>query len=127
MYRTLLLLIASFVFFTGCKKDKPPAGSYWMYIRYSTGQEASGPVTISESSKDKIIIENSELRKDGKNISGTIYSLSFSNGSFTIDGECSHKLFSNNFKIEGTFRKTAYYLGGPHNHFFGTFKIVTEP
>lgn len=98
-----------------------------MFVRYSNGQEASGPVTISESSKDRVIIEGSELRKDGKIIKGTIYGLSFSNGSFTIEGECSHKLFSNNFKIEGTFRKTAHYLGGPHNHFFGTFTIVTEP
>lgn len=123
----LFLFTVSLLLLCGCKKDNPPTGEYWIYIRYSTGLEESGPVTIRESSRDKLVIDNSEFRKEGKIIKGTFYGLPFSPSLFKIEGECSHSLFSNNYSIKGTFEETAYYKMGPHNHFYGTFTIVTEP
>lgn len=120
--RLFFLSILFALIFSGCKKEKPPVGQYWMYLVYNSGYEASGPVEIMESTKDRIVINGSELVKNDKWIKGPMSGSPFSMGTLIIEGKWSHRLFSKNYKIEGEFEEVVQNPNG-HYHDFGTFTI----
>lgn len=128
--KTNILFITSIciiIFATSCSKEKPSVGDYYGTFTYSTpsGIVKTAEIEITESSKNKIVINGSELDKDGKNIEGKIENISFSQFGVDINGEWSHKLFSKNYKIEGTFTED-YYQGGNSYQNSGTFEIKSN-
>lgn len=112
---------------SSCSKEKPDVGDYYGIFTYSSEPEIikTAEIEITESSKNEIVINGSKLIKDGKRIEGRIESLSFSQFGVTINGEWSHKLFSKNYKIEGTFTED-YYQGGNSYQSSGTFTIKSN-
>ena len=129
MKKTIILtsLIGLLVFTVGCTKEKPPTGHYYGTFNYDVPQgiTKTAEIEITESSKDKIVINDSELKKDGKKIEGNIANISFSQFGVYINGEWSHKLFSEDYVIEGTFTET-YYQGGNQYQNSGTFEIKSN-
>lgn len=125
----ILFIISIFliVFGIGCSKEKPSIGNYYGTFTYNTPQGAvkTAEIEITESSKNKIIINGSELTKDGKKIEGKIKNISFSQFGVDIDGEWSHKLFSKEYLIKGTFTEN-YYQGGNQYQNSGTFEIKSN-
>ena len=123
----LTLLIGLMVFTVSCTKEKPPTGHYYGTFNYEVPQGIikTAEIEITESSKDKIIINDSELNKDSKKIEGNIANLSFSQFGIYIKGEWTHKLFSKNYLIKGTFTET-YYQGGNQYQNSGTFEIKSN-
>ncbi|NEN25705.1 hypothetical protein G3O08_19635 [Cryomorpha ignava] len=127
--KTNILFITSIfiiIFATSCNKEKPSNGDYYGTFTYNnpSGIIKTAEIEITESSKNKIVINGSELEKDGKKIEGKIENISFSQFGVDINGEWSHKLFSKNYKIEGTFTED-YYQGGNAYQNSGTFKITS--
>lgn len=115
------------IFAGSCKKDKPLAGRYYGILNYDAPQGVvrTAEIEITESNKDVIIINGSELNKDGKKIEGHIANLSFSSHGIWIVGEWSHKLCSKTYLINGTF--TEYYSqGGNDYQNTGTFEIKSN-
>lgn len=129
MKKTIILtsLLGLMIFTVSCKKEKPTTGHYYGTFNYNVPQGIikTGEIEITESSKDKIVINDSELIKDGKKIEGNITNLSFSQFGVYIKGEWSHKLFSKNYLIKGTFTET-YYQGGNQYQNSGTFEIKSN-
>ncbi len=128
--KTHILFVCSIclIFFgIGCSKEKPSIGNYYGIFTYSTPQGVikTAEIVITESSKNKIIINGSELTKDGKKIEGKIENISFSQFGIDLNGEWSHKLFSKNYLIKGTFTET-YYQGGNQYQNEGTFEIKSN-
>ena len=124
----ILFIISIFliVFGLGCSKEKPSIGNYYGTFTYSTPQGVvkTAEIEITESSKNKIIINGSELTKDGKKIEGKIENISFSQFGVDIYGEWS-KLFSKEYLIKGTFTEN-YYQGGNQYQNSGTFEIKSN-
>lgn len=128
--KTYILIITSICIIisaTSCNKEKPDVGDYYGTFTYSNPPDIvkTAEIEITESSKNKIVINGSELDKDGKHIEGKIENISFSQFGVSIDGEWSHKLFSKNYKIEGTFTED-YYQGGNTYQNTGTFEIKSN-
>ncbi|SFT43336.1 hypothetical protein SAMN05216474_0539 [Lishizhenia tianjinensis] len=128
--KTHILVIASIfliVFMLGCSKEKPSVGKYQGTFTYSTPQGVveTAEIEISASSKNKIIINDSELTKNGKIIEGKIENISFSQFGMDIDGEWSNKLFSKEYFIKGNFTEV-YYQGGSQYENHGTFEIKSN-
>lgn len=119
--------ICLIVFGIGCSKEKPSIGNYYGTFTYSTPQGVvkTAEIKITESSRNKIIINSSELSKDGKKIGGKIENISFSQFGVDIDGEWSHKLFSKDYLIKGNFTEY-YYQGGSQYQNSGTFEIKSN-
>lgn len=117
----ILILIGS------CSKKKPHIGNYYGTFTYDipTGITNFAEIEITESSADKIIINNSELQKNGKKISGRIVYLPFSQFGINIKGKWSHKLFSKEYSIKGSFTED-YYQGGGQYQNSGTFIIKSN-
>src|SRR5690554_6751240 len=125
MKTNILFIIGIIIFATSCNKEKPIVGEYYGTFTYSSGIVKTTEIEITESTKNKIVINGSELEKDGKKIEGKIENVSFySQSGVYINGEWSHKLFSKNYKIEGTFTED-YYQGGNSYQSSGTFKITS--
>lgn len=121
-----LLIISLCTLFIGCNKEKPKPGQYAGFFHYDTPQvfEEYSQIELSESKSDYIIVNGSTLKKNGKKISGMIDVLDF--GSFVnIEGEWSHKLFSKNYTIKGTFTQIKYQ-GGNQYQYSGTFEIKSN-
>ena len=125
----ILFMISIFliVFGLGCSKEKPSIGNYYGTFTYNSPQGVvkTAEIEITESSKNKIIINGSELTKDGKKIEGKIENISFSQFGVDIDGEWSHKLFRKEYTIKGAFTET-YYQGGNTYENSGTFVIKSN-
>lgn len=128
--KTHILFISSIillVFGIGCSKEKPITGNYYGIFTYSTPQGVvkTAEIEITESSKNKIVINGSELSKNGKKIKDKIENISFSQFGVDIDGEWSHKLFSKEYSIKGNFTEV-YYQGGNQYQNSGTFEIKSN-
>ena len=120
-------IISLCMLFISCNKEKPKTGMYAGFFHYESPQifDKYSQIEISDSNSDYIIVNGSKLKKNGKKISGMIDVLDF--GSFVqIEGEWSHKLFSKNYTIKGTFTQTIYYLGGNQYQYTGTFVIKSN-
>ena len=128
MKKTIILTsLIGFMYTVSCTKEKPITGHYYGTFNYDVPQGIikTAEIEITESSKDKIVINGSELNKDSKKIEGNIANLSFSQFGVYIKGEWSHKLFSKNYLIKGTFTET-YYQGGNQYQNSGTFEIKSN-
>lgn len=121
-----LFILTLCIISLSCAKEKPKPGQYVGSFHYQSPQmfDEYSQIEISESKADYIIINGSKLKKDGKTISGMIEVLDF--GSFVqIEGDWSHKPFSKNYTIKGTFTQIKYQ-GGNQYEFTGTFEIKTN-
>lgn len=128
--KTHILFISSLFLIAigiGCSKEKPSIGNYYGTFTYSTpqGLVKTAEIEITESSKNKIIINGSELTKDGKKIEGKIENISISQFGINIDGEWSHKFISKEYLIKGNFTED-YYQGGSQYQNSGTFLIKSN-
>jgi hypothetical protein len=128
--KTYILFVCSIclIFFgIGCSKEKPTIGNYYGTFNYSAPQGVvkTAEIEITESSKNRIIINGSALTKDGKKIEGKIENISFSQFGIDINGEWSHKLFSKEYSIKGNFTED-YYQGGNQYQNEGTFVIKSN-
>ena len=125
MIRSIIVFaFSAFITFTfsACKKETPPTGEYWIYLTYDGGYEDGGPVEITESNKNTVVINGAELVKDGKRVKGPMSGSPFVMGTLIIDGEWSNKLFSKDYKIEGEFEEIVQNPNG-HYHSYGAFTI----
>jgi hypothetical protein len=124
--KSILNLLISIILITSCSKQKPIIGNYYGIFNYDMPQGFSrgAAISITESLKNKIVINGSELLKDGRNIEGVVgYIPNMS--SVYIKGEWTHKLFNKNYVIKGTFTET-YYQGGIQYQNSGTFEIKSN-
>ncbi|MEO0075701.1 MAG: hypothetical protein ABIK31_06305 [candidate division WOR-3 bacterium] len=122
-YSTILLML---IFNIGCKKNRPIAGEYFGIFTYSIpqGLVKTAYIEISNPSKTSITINGFVVKKNGKKIEGKIGSVGNMTDVF-INGEWSHNLFSNQYKIIGNFTET-YYQGGNEYQNSGTFEIKSN-
>lgn len=128
MFFVFIVSICLIVLGTSCSKEKPDIGDYYGIFTYNSQPELikTTEIEITESSKNKIVINGSKLEKDGKKIEGKIDNVSFySQTGVYIKGEWSHKLFSKNYVIKGTFTEE-YYQGGNTYQSSGTFEIKSN-
>lgn len=125
MKKVLLIPFILFLFL-GCSKEKPRVGNYYGVFTYTNpeGLVKGAEMEITESTKNKVIINGYQLTKDGKKIEGTLNHSSSSFG-VTINGEWSHRIFSKDYKINGTFTEN-YYQGGGQYQSSGTFEIKSK-
>lgn len=123
----LSILISLLFLIESCSKEKPRIGDYYGIFNYDvpSGVVNTAEIEITESTDDKIVINGSTLKKDGKKIEGKIINLSFSQFGIDIKGEWSHKLFSKDYTIKGTFTED-YYQGGNQYQNSGTFEIKSN-
>jgi hypothetical protein len=129
MYKVFIIksLIGLVIFTSSCTKEKPTTGNYYATFNYNVPQgiTKSADIEITESSKNNIAINGSVLNKNGKKIEGTITNLTFSPFGVHINGEWSHKVFSKNYLIKGTFTET-YSQGANQYQSSGTFEIKSK-
>jgi len=120
-----LIIISLCIILFGCNKEKPPIGRYLATFNYENpqGLVKLGYLDITESTKNTLTINGSIVQKDGKSITGSF--LVYSTGYFYIDGTWSKKLFSNNYKIKGSFTQT-YHEGGQSFTNYGSFTIESD-
>lgn len=141
MKKTIILapLISLMIFIVGCSKEKPPAGNYIGVFNYQNSTNLANKTVwlkIEETEKDYMLIGATDYngnltsalldtlyKKGKKNIEGKVPSNSMT--PFYINGEWSHKLFSKNYLIKGTFTET-YYQGGNQYQNSGTFEIKSN-
>lgn len=126
-YILIITIICVIISANSCNKEKPDIGYYFGTFRYGNPPDIvrTAEIEITESSKNRIVINGSELDMDGKRIEGKIENISFSQFGVNLDGEWSHKLFSKNYKIIGTFTED-YYQGGNIYQNTGTFEIKSN-
>ncbi len=122
-----------------CSKEKPPVGNYIGVFNYENSTNIADKtiwLKIEESQKDYILIGATDYngnltsamldtlyKKNKKTIEGKVPSNNMV--PFYIKGEWSHKLFSKNYLIKGTFTET-YYQGGNQYQNSGTFEIKSN-
>ena len=133
------IVFATLIMLLSCSKEKPPLGNYIGVFNYENSTNIADKtiwLKIEESQKDYILIGATDYngnltsamldtlyKKNKKTIEGKVPSNNMV--PFYIKGEWSHKLFSKNYLIKGTFTET-YYQGGNQYQNSGTFEIKSN-
>lgn len=123
----ILAILFTLLLVTSCEKEKPTAGEYFGTFTYEVppGILKTAYIEISNPTKNSITINGYEVSKDDQKIEGMIDYLSGVGSYIYINGSWSHKLFSNEYIISGTFTET-YYQGGNQYQNSGTFEIKSN-
>ena len=121
-----ILLFTSFLV-SSCEKENPSAGDYIGIFSYEIpqGLVKTAYIEISNPTQNSITINGSKVSKKNEKIEGHIDNVTFSQFSIDIIGEWSHKIFSKEYVISGTFTET-YYQGGNQYQNSGTFEIKSN-
>ena len=112
---------------SSCEKEKPSAGEYIGIFSYEIpqGLVKTAYIEISNPTQNSITINGSKVSKKNEKIEGHIDNVTFSQFGIDIIGEWSHKIFSKEYVISGTFTET-YYQGGNQYQNSGTFEIKSN-
>lgn len=122
--KTIIKLFAISIILISCHKNCPKPGDYLAVFQGTlVSNQGNHPYTsfyeiiITETTKDHIMVGNSELSKNGNKVTGIMSGGSY--GNVQVDGKCSRK--KGDYYIKGTYEGT--YNGYPAQ---GTFEIKSN-
>ena len=123
----IFILLFTSLLVSSCEKEKPSAGEYIGIFSYEIpqGLVKTAYIEISNPTQNSITINGSKVSKKNEKIEGHIDNVTFSQFGIDIIGEWSHKIFSKEYVISGTFTET-YYQGGIQYQNSGTFEIKSN-
>ena len=123
----IFILLSTSLLVSSCEKEKPSAGDYIGIFSYEIpqGLVKTAYIEISNPTQNSITINGSKVSKKNEKIEGHIDNVTFSQFGIDIIGEWSHKIFSKEYVISGTFTET-YYQGGNQYQNSGTFEIKSN-
>ena len=123
----IFILLITSLLVTSCEKEKPSAGEQIGIFSYEIpqGLVKTAYIEISNPTLNSITINGYVLSKENKIIEGMVDYLSGVGSYIYINGEWSHKIFSKEYVISGTFTET-YYQGGNQYQNSGTFEIKSN-
>ena len=123
----IFILLFTSLLVSSCEKEKPSAGDYIGIFSYEIpqGLVKTAYIEISNPTQNSITINGSKVSKKNEKIEGHIDNVTFSQFGIDIIGEWSHKIFSKEYVISGTFTET-YYQGGIQYQNSGTFEIKSN-
>ena len=123
----IFILLSTSLLVSSCEKEKPSAGDYIGIFSYEIpqGLVKTAYIEISNPTQNSITINGSKVSKKNEKIEGHIDNVTFSQFGIDIIGEWSHKIFSKEYVISGTFTET-YYQGGNQYQNSGIFEIKSN-
>ena len=123
----IFILLFTSLLVSSCEKEKPSAGDYIGIFSYEIpqGLVKTAYIEISNPTQNSITINGSKVSKKNEKIEGHIDNVTFSQFGIDIIGEWSHKIFSKEYVISGTFTET-YYQGGIQYQNSGIFEIKSN-
>jgi len=123
----IFILLFTSLLVSSCEKEKPSAGEYIGIFSYEIpqGLVKTAYIEISNPTQNSITINGSKVSKKNEKIEGHIDNVTFSQFGIDIIGEWSHKIFSKEYVISGTFTET-YYQGGNQYQNSGIFEIKSN-